>query len=465
MRLTKNLLAVLAFAISAFASLPASAAYRDLSGTIASGTVSQQLDGSATQRRKVFIANPSTATESLWINTSQAAAVSGTTSIEVVAGGSVLLDTDEAIYITATTAGHKFLAKTDGTVVGFSAPGAGGGGGGGGASTIADGADVNAGATTDAACAAGGAGTVSCKLRLMTTQLGTLHTDITAANTQLPSALGAQAAGSSLSVVPATSSTFAISAASLPLPSGAATAANQVPGSSTASADATRLPVSSPDSKCTTGTATANGVMTGSPYSFPLDTTGYESITVHITSAGSGSINYEQSNDDSTFLATVGTASSSIGGGAAVAVTAVTGLYKFPVAGQYFQQRVSSYASGTITTVTCLRKSGMQATVGANIPNTLVANINQLPGWTAAHMTAATTTTHKSGSGVVHNICVNTAGAGSTATVYDNTAGSGTVIAVIDTSTPRCVLYDATFSTGLTITTTATAPDITVTYR
>lgn len=47
----------------------------------------------------------------------------------------------------------------------------GGGGGGGGAVTIANGADVAEGNTADAAVAAGAAGTVSAKLRTITTQL------------------------------------------------------------------------------------------------------------------------------------------------------------------------------------------------------------------------------------------------------------------------------------------------------
>lgn len=51
-------------------------------------------------------------------------------------------------------------------------------GGGGGAITIADGADVTQGAIADAAASAGGVGTLSAKLRLMTTQLGTLNTTL-----------------------------------------------------------------------------------------------------------------------------------------------------------------------------------------------------------------------------------------------------------------------------------------------
>lgn len=54
----------------------------------------------------------------------------------------------------------------------------GGGGGGGGAVTIADGADVAEGATTDAAATAGGTGTQAAKLRLMTTQLDTINTTL-----------------------------------------------------------------------------------------------------------------------------------------------------------------------------------------------------------------------------------------------------------------------------------------------
>lgn len=53
-----------------------------------------------------------------------------------------------------------------------------GGGGGGGAVTIADGADATQGAIADAAASAGGTGTVSAKLRLMTTLLNTISTNV-----------------------------------------------------------------------------------------------------------------------------------------------------------------------------------------------------------------------------------------------------------------------------------------------
>ena len=84
-------------------------------------------------------------------------------------------------------------------------------------------------------------------------------------------------------------------------------------------------------------------------------------------------------------------------------------------------------------------------------------------------LAAPTTTTVKSGKGVLHSICVNTEAAG-TITIYDNTAASGTKIGTITgiavTSTgPGCQIYDVQFWTGLTIVTATAAMDITVAYR
>lgn len=90
-------------------------------------------------------------------------------------------------------------------------------------------------------------------------------------------------------------------------------------------------------------------------------------------------------------------------------------------------------------------------------------------GYTYGHMSTSTTTTFKSGAGVLHAVIVNTLGTvASNATIYDNTAGSGTVIAVLNTLTngEGTYTYDVAFATGLTLVTTGTvAPDITVSYR
>lgn len=85
----------------------------------------------------------------------------------------------------------------------------------------------------------------------------------------------------------------------------------------------------------------------------------------------------------------------------------------------------------------------------------------------STHITTNTTTTIRTGSGVLHAISINTKGAtANTATVYDNSAGSGTVIAVIDTTAQvQTLFYDIAFNTGLTIVTaTGTAGDLTVIY-
>ncbi len=89
-------------------------------------------------------------------------------------------------------------------------------------------------------------------------------------------------------------------------------------------------------------------------------------------------------------------------------------------------------------------------------------------GNTYTNITTATTTTIKSGAGVLHTVCVNALGTvASSATIYDNTAGSGTKIATLNTlALLGCQTYDVTFATGLTIVTTGTvAPDITVSSR
>lgn len=87
--------------------------------------------------------------------------------------------------------------------------------------------------------------------------------------------------------------------------------------------------------------------------------------------------------------------------------------------------------------------------------------------YTSAVISSATTTTIKSGAGLVHTISIlgGTLGA---ITVYDNTAGSGTTICPTFTPTAAVpcppIILDETFATGLTIV-TAAATIINVSYR
>lgn len=78
-----------------------------------------------------------------------------------------------------------------------------------------------------------------------------------------------------------------------------------------------------------------------------------------------------------------------------------------------------------------------------------------------------TTTTIKSGIGILRRIVVNKTGTTDTATVYDNTAGSGTIIATINcASAHRTLEYGIRFTTGLTVVTAGSvASDITVVWE
>jgi len=86
-----------------------------------------------------------------------------------------------------------------------------------------------------------------------------------------------------------------------------------------------------------------------------------------------------------------------------------------------------------------------------------------------SHITTNTTTTVKSGAGVLRRIVINTRGGVlNTFTIYDNTSGSGTVIAVIDTvnGVSGQFEYGVSFSTGLTVVLAGgTAADITIIYE
>lgn len=84
--------------------------------------------------------------------------------------------------------------------------------------------------------------------------------------------------------------------------------------------------------------------------------------------------------------------------------------------------------------------------------------------YNTAYISTATTTTLKSGTGVLASITVGETAAGAI-TVYDNTAGSGTVIAVLKASVAEQTFnFNVAFGTGLTIV-TAGASKIQVSYR
>ncbi len=84
------------------------------SGTITAGGTSQQIAPANASRKYLFIQNPITATETLFVNFGSPAA-SGT-SYEIAAGGSLSLGVGsfvptDAVNIVAATTGHVFVAK------------------------------------------------------------------------------------------------------------------------------------------------------------------------------------------------------------------------------------------------------------------------------------------------------------------------------------------------------------------
>jgi hypothetical protein len=104
--------------------------------------------------------------------------------------------------------------------------------------------------------------------------------------------------------------------------------------------------------------------------------------------------------------------------------------------------------------------------LGTNIAGEDITNdVLKVEGrFSNTYISTATTTTVKSGTGVLHTIVLGETAAG-TITVYDNTAASGTVIAVLKASIgENTFVFDTSFAVGLTIV-TAAASKLTVTYR
>ena len=122
--------------------------------------------------------------------------------------------------------------------------------------------------------------------------------------------------------------------------------------------------------------------------------------------------------------------------------------------------------TSTISGTVAATQSGTWTVQPGNTANTTPWLVQQ--SFSNTNITTATTTTVKSGAGVLHQVTVNTKGTiASTITIYDNTAGSGTKIGTIDSlNLAGAFAYDVGFTTGLTLVTTGTvAPDISVVYR
>lgn len=129
--------------------------------------------------------------------------------------------------------------------------------------------------------------------------------------------------------------------------------------------------------------------------------------------------------------------------------------------------KIGGVYNTTLPTLTNGQRGDLQVDASAELITTLGtriagenlgATINRLmtaPSYTATRITSATTTTAKSGEGIIGGFFVEVALTG-TVTVYNNTAGSGTILTILPIGTVAGYHpFPASFTTGCTAVTSA----------
>lgn len=285
-------------------------------------------------------------------------------------------------------------------------------------------------------------------------------------SSQLPATLGAKTGALSLSVVPNTDTAFPVSAANLPLPAGAATSALQTTINTTLGTPfqaggsignttfaATQATASSLNAQVV-GPGAHGAAVTGNPNLIA----GYASNTAPtaVTTGQAARL----------WVGLNGELTVSLGArNAASAATSPSAIFGYDASGNSAPLFTAGMAYDG-TNVIPLRSITGAVADGTGIGVTAVEQAGAL----FSNITTGTTTTVKSGKGILHKIVLNTYVAAATITIYDNTAASGTKIgtltlpATITGDTPITLPYDLQFSTGLTLVTSG-ATDITVIYR
>jgi hypothetical protein len=180
-------LAALVFSLAAQG---AAGDYVDRSGTITTGGTSQELVAANPGRGNITIYNLSTETEVLCVNVTSAASCTAAGSWHITPGGSITLTTKEVINVVAATTGHKFTAKEN----------------------LTDGFALS---NTGTASISGGAGDASAANQV------TGNASLASIDGKTPALVSGR------QPVDGSGVTQPVSAASLPLPTGAATAAKQ----------------------------------------------------------------------------------------------------------------------------------------------------------------------------------------------------------------------------------------------
>ena len=283
---------------------------------------------------------------------------------------------------------------------------------------------------------------------------------------------------------------------SLPLPTGASTAALQTSGNASLTSIDTKLPsldggyvpVTIKNSSIEISNDAGNPVpVSGTfwqatqPVSFTRLSSGTDSVTANIGTTNGLALDITVGSllKPSSTLSAVSTITNTV---TVKADTLVNQTNAFKVDGSAVTQPVSAVSlplptgaatESTLSSLSAKFSALGQATMAASVPVVLASNhsdiVTKKSASSYAHLNSTGTTTIKSGAGILRRVVINTkGGAFNTFTVYDNTSGSGTVIAAIDTANgvSGYFEYNVAFSTGLTVVDAiGTSADITVIYE
>lgn len=227
------------------------------------------------------------------------------------------------------------------------------GGGGGGAITAVDGAITAQGTTTDPACATdNGTCTEIALAKRANQRLSTIDTSInTVATTSTPVAPAAATATNG------TLTAGQYNSAGVTLTNGQQAASQfDVSGN---------LKVVEPDLILGPYVTSANGDL------FDIDTLGYESITVHVTTAGVGTHTFTSSHlQAATYVASPGYTPATSGTTIAVStIASATGMLVFPTSGRFFKDTISGYIATPSTIYVRLSKKPVVSQIQAYITN------------------------------------------------------------------------------------------------
>lgn len=140
-----------------------------------------------------------------------------------------------------------------------------------------------------------------------------------------------------------------------------------VRGSPNSFSDATRVPIDDRDGLTVTASVTSAATL------FTQDLLGYQSISVHVTSAGTTcTITYEMSNDNTNWVSTAGLPSTALGNTLAQTTSTTAIHLVFNRTARYFRARVSTYGSGTVTVVAVASKVAVGNVAATSSSVTLV---------------------------------------------------------------------------------------------